>query len=248
MGALKGVAASGKGLIGVLLPDTMTSTRYVAYDQPYLTKAFRTAGLRTSQFKMDNAQGSDVTIKAQADADIAGGATVLIVDPNTPGGGGAIEADAASKGVKVIDYDRLTLGGAKGRIYVSFDNEKVGGLIGQGEVDCATSAATATVRGSRPPLRSTTCCASPLSMQRSHEPPRAQRDRAAGAGRGAQGAPKQAAATNRAGRDGPRTGPNPKGQAQQALFSTLLVARRCHRLHARWRDELPPGSERSDRR
>jgi len=48
----------------------------------------------------------------------------------------AIEADAASKGVKVIDYDRLTLGGATGRIYVSFDNVKVGGLIGQGEVDC----------------------------------------------------------------------------------------------------------------
>jgi len=139
MAGLKSLASSGKGLIGVLLPDTTTSTRYVAYDQPYLKKAFETAGLSDSQFKIDNAQGSDDTMKTQADADITEGATVLIVDPNTPGGGAAIEQDAASKGVKVIDYDRLTLGGASGRIYVSFDNVKVGGLIGQGEVDCISS-------------------------------------------------------------------------------------------------------------
>jgi D-xylose transport system substrate-binding protein len=136
MGSLKGIASSGKGLVGVLLPDTTTSTRYVSYDQPFLTKAFQMAGLSSSQFKIDNAQGSDDTMKTQADADITEGATVLIVDPNTPGGGAAIEQDAASKGVKVIDYDRLTLGGATGRVYVSFDNVKVGGLIGQGEVDC----------------------------------------------------------------------------------------------------------------
>jgi D-xylose transport system substrate-binding protein len=136
MSQLTSLASQGKGLIGVLLPDTTTSTRYVAYDQPYLQKAFTTAGLSSSQFKIDNAQGSDDTMKTQADADITEGASVLIVDPNTPGGGAAIEADAASKGVKVIDYDRLTLGGASGRIYVSFDNVKVGGLIGQGEVDC----------------------------------------------------------------------------------------------------------------
>ena len=139
MGALKPLASQGKGLVGVLLPDTTTSTRYVSYDQPYLTKAFETAGLSSSQFKIDNAQGSDDTMKTQADADITEGATVLIVDPNTPGGGAAIEADAASKGVKVIDYDRLTLGGAKGRNYVSFDNVKVGQLIGQGEVQCLSS-------------------------------------------------------------------------------------------------------------
>ena len=139
MASLTSLASQGKGKIGVLLPDTTTSTRYVAYDAPYLTKAFQTAGLSASDFKIDNAQGSDDTMKTQADADITEGATVLIVDPNTPGGGAAIEADAASKGVKVIDYDRLTLGGASGRIYVSFDNVKVGQLIGQGEVDCISA-------------------------------------------------------------------------------------------------------------
>ncbi len=139
MAQLKSLASQGKGLVGVLLPDTTSSTRYVSYDQPYLTKAFEAAGLSSSQFKIDNAQGSDDTMKTQADADMTEGATVLIVDPNTPGGGAAIEADAASKGVKVIDYDRLTLGGAKGRTYVSFDNVKVGQLIGQGEVSCIAS-------------------------------------------------------------------------------------------------------------
>ena len=39
----------------------------------------------------------------------------------------------------MIDYDRLIKGGAAGRIYVSFDNVKVGKLIGQGEVDCITA-------------------------------------------------------------------------------------------------------------
>ncbi|MEP6642276.1 MAG: hypothetical protein ABJB93_10265, partial [Gaiellales bacterium] len=35
MKALTGLAAQGKGKIGVLLPDTTTSTRYVQYDAPY---------------------------------------------------------------------------------------------------------------------------------------------------------------------------------------------------------------------
>jgi D-xylose transport system substrate-binding protein len=136
MAGLTSVASAGKGLIGVLLPDTTTSTRYVAYDAPYLTKAFQTAGLGASDFKVDNAQGSASTMQTQAEADITAGATVLILDAIDSGSGAAIEANAIAKGVKVIDYDRLVLGGASGRTYVSFDNVKVGQLIGQGEIDC----------------------------------------------------------------------------------------------------------------
>jgi D-xylose transport system substrate-binding protein len=61
---------------------------------------------------------------------------VLLVDPLDPGSGAAIEENAMSKGVKVIDYDRLVTGGPKDRYYVSFNNVEVGELIGQGEVDC----------------------------------------------------------------------------------------------------------------
>ncbi|MFI5042667.1 MAG: sugar ABC transporter substrate-binding protein [Acidimicrobiales bacterium] len=139
MAQLKSVASSGKGLIGVLLPDTTTSTRYVSYDAPDLTKAFQTAGLSSSDFKIDNAQGSAATMQTQAEADITAGASVLLVDALDSGSGAAIEANAAAKGVKVIDYDRLVKGGTSGRIYVSFDNVKVGQLIGQGEVDCIKS-------------------------------------------------------------------------------------------------------------
>jgi D-xylose transport system substrate-binding protein len=139
MAGLKSIASSGKGLVGVLLPDTTTSTRYVSYDAPFLTKAFQTAGLTSSQYKIDNAQGSPSTMQTQADADITAGATVLIIDAIDSGSGAAIESNAASRGVKVIDYDRLVLGGTPGRLYVSFDNVKVGGLIGQGEVDCVAA-------------------------------------------------------------------------------------------------------------
>jgi D-xylose transport system substrate-binding protein len=134
MAGLKSLASKGKGLVGVLLPDTATSARYVSYDAPYLTKAFQTAGL--SQFKIDNAQGSATTMQTQAEADITQGASVLVVDAIDSGSGAAIEQNATSKGVKVIDYDRLELGGAPGRIYVSFDNVKVGQTIGQGFTSC----------------------------------------------------------------------------------------------------------------
>jgi len=136
MAQLKDLAAQGKGMIGVLLPDTTTSTRYVQYDAPYLKQAFEAAGLSSDQFKIDNAQGSTSTMQQQAEADITAGASVLLVDPLDPGSGAAIESNAESKGVKVIDYDRLVTGGPEDRYYVSFNNVDVGKLIGQGEVDC----------------------------------------------------------------------------------------------------------------
>jgi D-xylose transport system substrate-binding protein len=136
MKQLTGLASQGEGMIGVLLPDTTTSTRYVQYDEPNLTKAFEAAGLTSDQFKIDNAEGSAATMQTQAEADINAGASVLLVDPLDPGSGAAIEAKARDAGVAVIDYDRLTLGGPADRYYVSFNNVQVGQLIGQGEVDC----------------------------------------------------------------------------------------------------------------
>jgi D-xylose transport system substrate-binding protein len=136
MAKLKGLASEGKGMIGVLLPDTTTSARYVQYDAPFLKKAFETAGLSSDQFKIDNAHGSTSTMQQQAEADITAGASVLLIDPLDPGSGAAIESKAASQGVKVIDYDRLVTGGPKDRYYVSFNNVEVGKLIGQGMVDC----------------------------------------------------------------------------------------------------------------
>ena len=138
MSQLKGLTSAGSGLVGVILPDTTSSTRYVAFDAPYLTKAFQMAGYSASQFKIDNAQGNDATELAQAQADITQGAKVLIFDPLNSTVGAQIQSYAQSHGVKTISYDRATFQGTN-TYYVSFDNVQVGKLIGKGFTDCVTA-------------------------------------------------------------------------------------------------------------
>jgi D-xylose transport system substrate-binding protein len=138
MATLKPLAAEGKGNVAVILPDTVSSTRYVEFDAPYLKQAFTAAGLKSSQFTIQNALGSDSTQLADAQTAITKGADVLVVDPLDSGVGAHIESLAKSKGVVVIDYDRLTLGGTR-KYYVSFNNVQVGKLIGQGLVSCVAA-------------------------------------------------------------------------------------------------------------
>jgi len=138
MASLKSVASAGKGSVAVILPDTVSSTRYVEFDAPYLTTALTDAGLTSSQFTIQNALGQDATQLADAESDITKGASVLVVDPLDSGVGAHIESYAKSHGVGVIDYDRLTLGGTRS-YYVSFNNVKVGQLIGQGLVSCVAA-------------------------------------------------------------------------------------------------------------
>jgi D-xylose transport system substrate-binding protein len=135
---LKDIAAKGKGNIAVILPDTVSSARYTEFDAPYLTRAFTTAGLDSSQFSVQNAQGSDTTQFTDAQEAITKGASVLIMDPLDSGVGAKIESYAKSHGVAVIDYDRITSSGSR-QYYVSFDNVKVGTLIGNGFVACASA-------------------------------------------------------------------------------------------------------------
>ena len=138
MSQFQSLAKAGHGKVAAILPDTVSSTRYVEFDQPDLTKAFQKAGLSSSQYVVQNALGSDATQLTDAQTDISNGATVLLVDPLDSGVGAQIESYAKSRGVKVIDYDRLTLGGSRA-YYVSFNNVKVGQLIGQGLVSCETA-------------------------------------------------------------------------------------------------------------
>src|SRR5712691_9286263 len=137
MTTLKPLASRGKGNVAVILPDTVSSARYTEFDAPYLTKSLQMAGLSSSQFTVQNAQGSDATELSDAQTAITKGASVLIMDPLDAGVGAQIETYAASHGAKVIDYDRLTLGGSR-QYYVSFNNVVVGQTIGQGFVSCAT--------------------------------------------------------------------------------------------------------------
>jgi D-xylose transport system substrate-binding protein len=135
MKALKPLAAKGSGKVAVILPDTTSSTRYTEFDAPQLTKAFTLAGLPSSDIIIQNGQGSDSTFIADAQADIQNGAKVIAIDPEDSATGIAVEKDADAAGVKVIDYDRLTLGGTR-NYYVSFNNVLVGTLLGKGLVAC----------------------------------------------------------------------------------------------------------------
>jgi hypothetical protein len=106
MSKLKILASHGSGNVAAILPDTVSSTRYVEFDAPYLKEALTDAGLKPSQFVIQNAQGSDATEYADAQADITKGAKVLIMDPIDPGVGAKIESYAKSHGVPVVDPRR----------------------------------------------------------------------------------------------------------------------------------------------
>jgi D-xylose transport system substrate-binding protein len=125
-----GASAAGKIQACVLLPDTKSSVRYELFDRPYLAKAFNAAGISN---RILNAQGDQNTQKSQGEQCLTNGAKVILVDALNSGVGASIEAEAASRGAKTIDYDRLVLHG-KSSYYVSFNNVTVGKLLGQGVV------------------------------------------------------------------------------------------------------------------
>jgi D-xylose transport system substrate-binding protein len=125
-------SSGGKAEVAVLLPDTQSSVRWEQFDRPYLDKALTAAGISHT---IVNAQGDPSTQKTQAEQAITNGAKVIMLVDLDPGSGAAIIASAHAKGVKVIDYDRLTLGGGAD-FYVSFNNTRVGQLQGQGLATC----------------------------------------------------------------------------------------------------------------
>jgi len=120
------------GKVAVLLPDTKSSVRWEQFDRKYLGQAFKAAGVDAT---IQNAQGDPGTQRTQAEQAITNGAKVILLVDLDPGSGKSIIDLAHNRGVKVIDYDRLTLGGGAD-YYVSFDNEAVGKLQGQGLVKC----------------------------------------------------------------------------------------------------------------
>ena len=138
MKTLRGLEKAGKGKIAAILPDTVSSTRYVEFDAPYITKALEAAGVPKSQFVVQNALGSATTELTDAETDITNGATVLLMDGLNSGVGAEIEGYARVHGVAVIDYDRISLGGSR-TYYVSFNNVQVGTLIGKGFVSCVSA-------------------------------------------------------------------------------------------------------------
>ncbi|HEY5230946.1 MAG TPA: substrate-binding domain-containing protein [Galbitalea sp.] len=113
--------------IGFLLPDDVTA-RYAAADQPDFVKAIAKDD-PSAIVLYENANGSATNQQQQAQAMLAQGVNVLVLDAFDGEAAQSIVSAADAKKVPVIDYDRLVDGG-KSNYYVSFDNQKVGVLQG----------------------------------------------------------------------------------------------------------------------
>lgn len=120
------------GKVGVILPDTQSSSRWETADRPYLSEAFEAAGVTAD---IQNAGGDKQRMQTIADQMITSGVTVLAIVNLDSESGAAIQKKAQRQGVKTIDYDRLTLGGVAD-YYVSFDNVQVGREQGEGLQRC----------------------------------------------------------------------------------------------------------------
>jgi D-xylose transport system substrate-binding protein len=114
----------------VLLPDTKSSVRWVQFDAPDMKAAFAKAGVSAS---INNALNDPLKQKAQAQACIAAGATVVIETALDNGSAASIEKLFTSKGGFAIDYDRQVSGGSA-QVYVTFDGKAVGAAQAKGVI------------------------------------------------------------------------------------------------------------------
>ncbi|MGJ3239167.1 MAG: sugar ABC transporter substrate-binding protein [Anaerolineae bacterium] len=121
----------------VLLPDSASSARWEADDRRFLAEAFEEAGV---SYSIVNAEGDRQTQITQAEQAITNGARVLLMVNLDSGSGAAIIDLARDAGVAIIDYDRLTIEGEGADYYVSFNNEAVGRLQGEGLVAAVDAA------------------------------------------------------------------------------------------------------------
>ena len=135
-GDSSGSTSASGGKVGVILPDATTSPRWENNDRPDLTKAFTAAGIDSD---IQNAGGDTAKFGTICDSMINEGVQVLMIVNLDPDSGAACLKKATQAGITSIDYDRLTPGGGAS-YYVSFDNVKVGELMGQGLQKCLTDA------------------------------------------------------------------------------------------------------------
>ncbi|KAA3663944.1 MAG: sugar ABC transporter substrate-binding protein [Chloroflexi bacterium] len=119
---------NSEGNIWVLLPDSISSARWETDDRRFFEEAFSAINV---DYTIVNAEGDARTQQIQAEQAITDGADLILLVNLDSGSGAAIIAAAREAGVKVMDYDRLTVEGPGADIYVSFDNVQVGRAMGE---------------------------------------------------------------------------------------------------------------------
>jgi D-xylose transport system substrate-binding protein len=131
--AAAGGTIDGKGAkVGIILPDTTSSPRWITADPTALKADCTKYNLACD---IQNADGSAAKMKTIAQQMEGNGVKVLMIVDLDAASGAAIEQQAAKAGVITVDYDRLTPGGGAA-LYVSFDNVKVGQVQGTALTQC----------------------------------------------------------------------------------------------------------------
>ena len=121
-------AAGASGTIALLLPETKTA-RYESQDRPLFEAKFKEL-CPSCEILYSNADQDASKQQQQAEAALTKGAKVLVLDPVDGKSAANIVAKAQQQGVTVLSYDRLAQGPIDA--YISFDNERVGKLQGEG--------------------------------------------------------------------------------------------------------------------
>ena len=112
--------------IAFLLPESQ-SARYESKDLP-IFKAKILSICSDCTVDYQNAHQDAATQLKQAEAALAGGVNVLVLDPVDASAAAPIVAKARARHVPVIAYDRLVLNSPDVAYYVSFDDSAVGPL------------------------------------------------------------------------------------------------------------------------
>ena len=138
-----GGTLDGKGAkVGIILPDTQSSQRWVTSDPQALRAQCQKVNL---QCDIQNAQNDAGRMKTIASSMANNGIKVLMITNLDSASGAAIQQEAQSKGITTIDYDRLTLGG-KAALYISYDNVAVGTAQGTALTKCPQVAGKSSVK------------------------------------------------------------------------------------------------------
>jgi D-xylose transport system substrate-binding protein len=131
-GSSSSSTASKGGKIALLLPESKTA-RYETQDRPLFEAKVKEL-CSSCDIVYSNADQDASKQKQQAEAALAQGIKVMVLDPVDGAAAASIVSQANAKKVPVISYDRLLLN-SKPDYYVEFDSPSVGKIQGQALVD-----------------------------------------------------------------------------------------------------------------
>jgi len=137
-GSTGGEAGSGDGgavenaKVAFLMPD-LASTRYEQQDKPLFEAKMKQLCPGCTVI-YQNADSDAAKQQQQANSALAQGVKAIVLDPVDSAAAATIVKTAQSQQVAVIAYDR-PIPATPADYYISFDNEKIGSMIGQSLVD-----------------------------------------------------------------------------------------------------------------